>query len=103
MRILPNINGHDDLLRLSDSERTILCREIREFLVSGVSKTGGHLASNLGAVELSVAIETVFNTMEDRLVFDPLNSTFRCSGIQSSCLWPVWLLLPMLCRVRQPI
>ena len=70
MRILPNINGHDDLLRLSDSERTILCREIREFLVSGVSKTGGHLASNLGAVELSVAIETVFNTMEDRLVFD---------------------------------
>ena len=70
MRILPNINGHDDLLRLSDAERTILCQEIREFLVSSVSKTGGHLASNLGAVELSVAIETVFNTMEDRLVFD---------------------------------
>lgn len=70
MRILPNINGHDDLLRLNDAERTELCKEIREFLVSSVSKTGGHLASNLGTVELSVAIETVFNTMKDRLVFD---------------------------------
>lgn len=70
MRILPNINGHDDLLRLTDSDRTELCREIREFLVSHVSRTGGHLASNLGMVELTVAIETVFNTMQDRLVFD---------------------------------
>ena len=70
MRILPNINGHDDLVRLNDEQRAILCQEIREFLVSSVSKTGGHLASNLGAVELSIAIETVFNTMNDRLVFD---------------------------------
>ena len=70
MRILPNIYGHDDLTRLNDQERADLCDEIRSFLVSSVSKTGGHLASNLGTVELSVAIETVFNTMEDRLVFD---------------------------------
>ena len=70
MRILPNINGHDDLVRLNDGQRAQLCDEIREFLVSAVSKTGGHLASNLGAVELTVAIETVFNTMHDRLVFD---------------------------------
>ena len=70
MDILERINGHEDLLRLSDEERTQLCGEIREFLISSVSKTGGHLAGNLGAVELSVAIETVFNTMEDRLVFD---------------------------------
>jgi len=70
VRILPNINGHDDLVRLNDEQRAILCREIREFLVSSVSKTGGHLASNLGTVELSIAIETVFNTMNDRLVFD---------------------------------
>jgi len=70
VHILPNINGHDDLLRLNDEQREILCREIRDFLVSSVSKTGGHLASNLGAVELSVAIETVFNTVNDRLVFD---------------------------------
>ena len=70
MGILPNINGHDDLLKLNDEERIQLCQEIREFLVNSVSRTGGHLASNLGIVELSVAIETVFDTMKDRLVFD---------------------------------
>ena len=70
MSILERINGHDDLVRLNDDQRAALCGEIRDFLVEHVSKTGGHLASNLGAVELSVAIETVFNTMEDRLVFD---------------------------------
>ena len=70
MSILQNIHGHEDLVRLTDAERTQLCREIREFLVSSVALTGGHLASNLGAVELTVAIETVFHTMRDRLVFD---------------------------------
>ena len=70
MKILPKINCHEDLLCLSDGERNQLCGEIREFLIDHVSKTGGHLAGNLGAVELSVAIETVFNTEKDRLVFD---------------------------------
>jgi len=68
--ILERMNGHDDLCALSDEERSRLCGEIREFLISSVSKTGGHLAGNLGIVELSVAIETVFNTNVDRLVFD---------------------------------
>ena len=68
--ILERIHGHEDLLPLSEEERNQLCREIRVFLISNVSKTGGHLAGNLGAVELSVAIETVFNTQVDRLVFD---------------------------------
>ena len=70
MSILEKINGHEDLLALSDQDRKLLCEEIREFLISSVSQTGGHLAGNLGAVELSVAIETVFNTNKDRLVFD---------------------------------
>ena len=70
MSILQSVGGHDDLAALSDGERIQLCREIREFLISNVSKTGGHLAGNLGVVELSVAIETVFNTSVDRLVFD---------------------------------
>ncbi len=70
MDILEKINGHEDLQKLNDQQRVLLCAQIREFLISSVSKTGGHLAGNLGAVELSVAIETVFNTMEDRLVFD---------------------------------
>ena len=68
--ILENINGHEDLVSLSEGARVRLCGEIRDFLVSSVSKTGGHLASNLGTVELTVALETVYDTMKDRLVFD---------------------------------
>lgn len=70
MSILEKINCHEDLLTLSEGEMQVLCSEIREFLISSISQTGGHLAGNLGAVELSVAVETVFNTMKDRLVFD---------------------------------
>ncbi len=70
MKILQNIQGHEDLVKLSQAEQAVLCYEIRQFLVESVAKTGGHLASNLGTVELSVAIETVYNTNIDRLVFD---------------------------------
>ena len=70
MSILERIDCHENLLSLTDQERTQLCAEIRDFLVENVSKTGGHLAGNLGLVELSVALETVYNTKEDRLVFD---------------------------------
>ena len=70
MRLLNNISGHDDLVKLSREDRTELCGQIRQFLVENISHTGGHLASNLGVVELTVAIETVFNTNIDRLVFD---------------------------------
>ena len=70
MSILQTINSHEDLVKLNDKQRNLLCEEIRDFLVENVSRTGGHLASNLGVVELTVAIETVFNTMKDRLVFD---------------------------------
>lgn len=70
LNILENIHGHDDLISLDENQRICLCQQIRDFLVSSVSKTGGHLASNLGVVELTVAIETVFNTECDRLVFD---------------------------------
>jgi 1-deoxy-D-xylulose-5-phosphate synthase len=70
VNILEKIHGHEDLLRLSDEERLLLCQQIREFLIDRVSKTGGHLASNLGTVELTVALETVYDTNKDRLVFD---------------------------------
>ena len=70
MAILENIHNHHDLVKLNEYDRSVLCREIREFLVANISKTGGHLASNLGVVELTVAIETVFDTQIDRLVFD---------------------------------
>ena len=68
--ILEKISGHADLVGLLPEEQTALCGEIRQFLVSHIAKTGGHLASNLGVVELTVAIETVFDTNTDRLVFD---------------------------------
>ena len=70
MSILQSIQGHHDLAQLNPQQRQSLCREIREFLIENVSKTGGHVASNLGVVELTVAIETVYNTEKDRLVFD---------------------------------
>lgn len=70
MSILENIRCHQDLAALNAKDRTVLCREIREFLIAQVSKTGGHVASNLGVVELTVAIETVFDTAKDRLIFD---------------------------------
>lgn len=70
MSILERICSHEDLVALSSKEREQLCSEIRHFLIEQVSKTGGHVASNLGVVELTVAIETVYNTKKDRLVFD---------------------------------
>lgn len=70
MEILKSLTGHNDLMGLSDAQREELCRELREYLIENVSQTGGHVASNLGVVELTVAIETVFDTAVDRLVFD---------------------------------
>lgn len=70
LTILQTIRSHEDLQKLDAAAREKLCGEIRQFLVQSVAKTGGHLASNLGVVELSVALETVFDTAKDRLVFD---------------------------------
>ncbi|MDD5930970.1 MAG: 1-deoxy-D-xylulose-5-phosphate synthase [Oscillospiraceae bacterium] len=68
--ILETIHSPSDVKALKESELPRLCQELREFLVKNVSRTGGHLASNLGAVELTVAIHRVFDTSRDRLVFD---------------------------------
>ncbi len=68
--ILEQIHSPRDVKALSEAELSLLCGEIRNFLVEQVSHTGGHLASNLGVVELTVAIHRVFDTERDRLVFD---------------------------------
>ena len=68
--VLERINSPEDVKKLNAEEVETLCEELRTFLVESVSKTGGHLASNLGAVELTVAIHRVFDTSRDRLVFD---------------------------------
>ena len=70
LSILENIQGHEDLQRLTKAQQLQLCQELRQFLIQHVSATGGHLAPNLGVVELSLAVETVFDTRVDRLVFD---------------------------------
>jgi 1-deoxy-D-xylulose-5-phosphate synthase len=68
--ILPTINDPSDLRKLSREELPQVAEELRQFIVDSVSKTGGHFSSNLGAVELTVALHYVFNTPEDRLVWD---------------------------------
>ena len=68
--ILEKIHSPADVKALDKQSLDTLCRELREFLVDSISRTGGHLASNLGAVELTVAIHRVFDTSKDRLVFD---------------------------------
>ena len=68
--ILEKIRDPEDIKKLNDEQVEQLCRELRAFLIRSVAKTGGHLASNLGVVELTVAIHRVFDTAKDRLVFD---------------------------------
>ena len=70
MNILESIKSPDDVKKLTQDETGTLCAQLREFLIENVARTGGHLASNLGAVELTVAIHKVFDTSKDRLVFD---------------------------------
>lgn len=69
-KYLGHINSPQELKALRDEEITPLCAELRQFLVERVSENGGHLASNLGAVELSVAIHRVFDCPHDHVIFD---------------------------------
>lgn len=69
-RILDKINSPKDVRKLNLSQLNRLALELRSFLVENVSKTGGHLASNLGIVELTLAIHYCFNTPLDKIVWD---------------------------------
>ena len=69
-KLLSKIKSPDDVKKLNDDEISLLCQEIRDCIVSTVSKNGGHLASNLGAVELTVALHRSFSSPEDALIFD---------------------------------
>jgi len=68
--IFDSIDSPSDLKALPAEKIDALCAELREFIIENVSKTGGHLASNLGVIELTVAIHRVFDTSKDRLVID---------------------------------
>ncbi|MFT8348294.1 1-deoxy-D-xylulose-5-phosphate synthase [Clostridium saccharoperbutylacetonicum] len=70
MKLLNKLNFPEDLKKLNDDDYNMLSDEIREFLIDSVSKTGGHLASNLGVVELTLSLLKVFNFDNDKIVWD---------------------------------
>ena len=70
MKILERINSPEDLRKLARDDVKKVSDELRAFLLESVSKSGGHLSSNLGTVELTLAIHYVFNTPFDKLVWD---------------------------------
>lgn len=70
MSVLERINSSADVKKLDHTELYTLCEEIRGFLIDSLSTTGGHLASNLGTVELTVALHRVYDSSVDRIVFD---------------------------------
>jgi len=76
MNLLENINNPADLRKLPRTQLKPLADELRGFLLDSVSKTGGHLSSNLGTVELTVALHYVFNTPQDRIVWDVGHQTY---------------------------
>ena len=69
-KILDKVNLPKDLKKLSLKEQELLAQELRDYIIHNVSNTGGHLASNLGVVELTIAIHKVFNAPKDKIVFD---------------------------------
>lgn len=74
--VLEKVNYPDDLKMLNLQEKKILANEIRDKLINDVSKTGGHLASNLGVVELTMAIHSAFNTPIDKIIWDVGHQTY---------------------------
>ncbi|HEV7616733.1 MAG TPA: 1-deoxy-D-xylulose-5-phosphate synthase [Burkholderiaceae bacterium] len=76
MKLLDTIDGPADLRRLARAQLKPLADELRAFVLDSVSKTGGHLSSNLGTVELAIALHYVFNTPEDRIVWDVGHQTY---------------------------
>lgn len=85
MGYLEKIHCREDLNALSWEQTVQLCEEIRQFLIEHVSQTGGHLASNLGVVELTVAIHKVFDTSQDRLVFDVGHQSYVHKMLTGRC------------------
>jgi 1-deoxy-D-xylulose-5-phosphate synthase len=75
-RLLEQIDTPADLRRLEEGQLPQLARELREFIIASVSRTGGHLSSNLGTVELTIALHYVFDTPRDRLVWDVGHQTY---------------------------
>ena len=76
MALLETIQSPADLRRLPRAQLSQLAEELRAYVLDSVSRTGGHLSSNLGTVELTIALHYVFNTPHDRLVWDVGHQTY---------------------------
>ena len=76
MNLLDKINSPKDLKKLNRNELTKVCNEIRTFIIESVSKTGGHLSSNLGVIELTVALHYVFDCPLDKFIWDVGHQTY---------------------------
>ncbi|MHB8185923.1 MAG: 1-deoxy-D-xylulose-5-phosphate synthase [Dermatophilaceae bacterium] len=76
VQLLDSVNGPQDLKALTAAQMPLLAKEIREFLIDSVSRTGGHLGPNLGVVELTIALHRVFDSPRDTIVFDTGHQTY---------------------------
>ncbi|MEO6352511.1 MAG: 1-deoxy-D-xylulose-5-phosphate synthase N-terminal domain-containing protein, partial [Burkholderiaceae bacterium] len=76
MNLLKQINSPADLRQLTRAQLKPLANELRQFVIDSVSRTGGHLSSNLGTVELTIALHYAFNTPEDRIVWAVGHQTY---------------------------
>ena len=74
--IIDNINSPEDLKKLNLEDKKHLAQEIRQCIIETVSKTGGHLASNLGVVELTIAVHSIFNAPKDKIIWDVGHQTY---------------------------
>lgn len=74
--MLEKVNYPEDLRKLNLEEKKILAKELREKIIDTVADTGGHLASNLGVVEMTIALHSVFNTPIDKIVWDVGHQTY---------------------------
>jgi len=68
--LLDRIHQPEDLKSLDDTELGELASELREFILDSVANTGGHLASNLGTIELTIALHRIFDTPDDQIIWD---------------------------------
>ena len=76
--MLERIQKANDIKDLKPEELPELAQEIRKFLVEKISKTGGHLASNLGVVELTMAMHLVFDLPKDKIIWDVGHQSYTC-------------------------
>lgn len=74
--MLERINTAQDLKELNKEEKKQLAQEIRKYIIETLSKNGGHLASNLGVVELTIALHSIYNVPEDKIVWDVGHQTY---------------------------